>query len=328
MHRRRRCRRTTGHHARAVSGRQGQPDSRFHALAGRRCQTGCPPGTRALKLVPKTPQPDYDWLILVVDPATLALRGLVTVDAQGGTSSFSFTNLKENVGLADKEFIFNIRRAVLMLSPMPSRALSAAIAARPRRSSAAPGRRLRRVGGAAAAGRDAERRQDYDRAVVEYTKALRSSPTTPTRGSALDRAKLRASDGALSARPPPRRDRQVTMQALVEYELAAELNPTSSEVDNALRDDAQPAAREDRRRARRQDRAADAHRARARSAAAGPRPPGRRQDAGVARLPRREQPRRLPGDRAVRRHQPRRSIRRSARRRSPSTCGTRRSTTR
>ncbi len=52
--------------------------------------------------MPKTPQRDYDWLILEVDPATLALRGLVTVDAQGGTSTFSFANLKENIGLADK----------------------------------------------------------------------------------------------------------------------------------------------------------------------------------------------------------------------------------
>jgi outer membrane lipoprotein carrier protein len=73
---------------------------------------GMPAGTRALKLEPKTPQRDYDWLILIVDPATLAIRGLVTVDAQGGTSSFSFTNLKENVGLADKEFAFKIPSGV------------------------------------------------------------------------------------------------------------------------------------------------------------------------------------------------------------------------
>ena len=44
---------------------------------------GAPAGSRALKLVPKTRQPDYDWLTLVVDPATLSIRGLVTVDGQG-----------------------------------------------------------------------------------------------------------------------------------------------------------------------------------------------------------------------------------------------------
>ena len=37
---------------------------------------------------------------------------LVTVDGQGGKSSFSFTNLQENVGLADKEFDFKVPRGV------------------------------------------------------------------------------------------------------------------------------------------------------------------------------------------------------------------------
>lgn len=73
---------------------------------------GSPAGVAALKLVPRTPQPDYDWLILLVDPASLALRGLVTSDAQGGTSIFSFPTLKENVGLADKEFTFRMPRGV------------------------------------------------------------------------------------------------------------------------------------------------------------------------------------------------------------------------
>src|SRR2546426_2922388 len=43
---------------------------------------GMPAGSRALKFVPKARQPDYDWLILVVDPGSLAIRGLVTVDGQ------------------------------------------------------------------------------------------------------------------------------------------------------------------------------------------------------------------------------------------------------
>jgi outer membrane lipoprotein carrier protein len=73
---------------------------------------GLPPGSRTLKLVPKTPQRDYDWLILAVDPDSLAIRGLVTVDGQGGTSTFAFTHLQENVGIADKEFTFKIPRGV------------------------------------------------------------------------------------------------------------------------------------------------------------------------------------------------------------------------
>ena len=77
---------------------------------------GMPAGSRALKLVPKARQRDYDWLVLVLDPASLAIRGLLTVDAQGGKSSFSFTNLKENIGLADKEFAFKIPRGVDVVS--------------------------------------------------------------------------------------------------------------------------------------------------------------------------------------------------------------------
>jgi outer membrane lipoprotein carrier protein len=80
-----------------------------------------PSGTRSLKLVPKSPQPDYDWLILLVDAGTLTLRGLVSADAQGGTSRFAFANLKENVGIADKEFEFKIPRGVDVVSDDASR---------------------------------------------------------------------------------------------------------------------------------------------------------------------------------------------------------------
>ena len=78
-----------------------------------------PAGTRALKLVPKTRQEDYDWLVLAIDPASLDIRGLVTTDAQGGKSSFSFTNLKQNIGSADKDFAFKIPRGVDVVSASP-----------------------------------------------------------------------------------------------------------------------------------------------------------------------------------------------------------------
>jgi len=73
---------------------------------------GSPPGSEALKLVPKAAQPDYDWLLLVIDRQSLALRAMVTGDAQGGQSSIAFANLKENVNPADKQFAFNIPRGV------------------------------------------------------------------------------------------------------------------------------------------------------------------------------------------------------------------------
>lgn len=72
---------------------------------------GAAPGTRALKLVPKKAEREYDWLTLVVDDS-LRIRMLVTVDAQGGRSTFTFNNLKENRGLADKSFAFTIPRGV------------------------------------------------------------------------------------------------------------------------------------------------------------------------------------------------------------------------
>ena len=80
---------------------------------------GLPPGSLALKLVPKTKQPDYDWLVLAVDPVTLAIRGLATIDAQGGTSTFAFMNLKQNVGLADNQFTFKIPRGVDVVTETP-----------------------------------------------------------------------------------------------------------------------------------------------------------------------------------------------------------------
>lgn len=73
---------------------------------------GVPAGTTVLKLSPRRAEPDYDWLALAVDPGTLTIRGLVTVDSQGGRSTFTFTNLKENLRIADKEFAFSIPRGV------------------------------------------------------------------------------------------------------------------------------------------------------------------------------------------------------------------------
>lgn len=65
-----------------------------------------------LKLVPKNANSDYESLGIGVDPKTLQIQFLTAVDKQGGRSSFSFTNLKENRGLSDKEFEFRIPRGV------------------------------------------------------------------------------------------------------------------------------------------------------------------------------------------------------------------------
>lgn len=64
----------------------------------------------SLRLEPRRKQRDYDWLILGVDPGTMQIRRLVAADQQGGTSTFDFTNYRENTGLADKIFAFTIPR--------------------------------------------------------------------------------------------------------------------------------------------------------------------------------------------------------------------------
>ena len=70
------------------------------------------PGTLALKLTPRRSQPDYEYLVVAVDPATTQIRALTTRDRQGGDSTLIFSNLKENQGISDKEFAFRIPRGV------------------------------------------------------------------------------------------------------------------------------------------------------------------------------------------------------------------------
>jgi outer membrane lipoprotein carrier protein len=77
------------------------------------------PDEYVLKLQPKRPQDEYEWLQLAADRKTLALRRLVTADQQGGTSTLNFTNLKENVGIPDKAFAFTIPRGVDVVNHGP-----------------------------------------------------------------------------------------------------------------------------------------------------------------------------------------------------------------
>jgi general secretion pathway protein D len=83
-------------------------------------------------------------------------------------------------------------------------------------------------------GREAEGRQDYDQAVVEYTKAVRQHPNDRDARLGLERAKLRAAADHFQ------RGRRLAAtgkldQALVEFQLASELNPVSGEIDKELR---------------------------------------------------------------------------------------------
>jgi chaperone LolA len=71
-----------------------------------------PQGEWRLVLTPRVPQADFKSLTLEVDRASLQLRGLTVVDMQGTTNVYRFTNLRENVGLADREFQFQVPRGV------------------------------------------------------------------------------------------------------------------------------------------------------------------------------------------------------------------------
>lgn len=65
-----------------------------------------PEGKWQLILTPKSPQPDFDTLTIVVERSSLKLSGLVTADDESGTSTFEFSNLRENTGLTDRAFAF------------------------------------------------------------------------------------------------------------------------------------------------------------------------------------------------------------------------------
>ena len=82
--------------------------------------------------------------------------------------------------------------------------------------------------------RAAEQQQDYDLAVAEYTKAARARPNDRSVRLALDRAKIRASQNHFSR---ARRHAATghTEEALIEYQLAGELNPSSGDIQAELR---------------------------------------------------------------------------------------------
>jgi general secretion pathway protein D len=81
----------------------------------------------------------------------------------------------------------------------------------------------------------AEQAQDYDRAVVEYTKVVRADPANRDARASLERVKQRAAlDHVTRGRRMAGLERYE--EAAIEYQLASELNPTDPRVDEALKD--------------------------------------------------------------------------------------------
>ena len=89
--------------------------------------------------------------------------------------------------------------------------------------------------GAFRAGENAERLQDYDRAVLEYQKAVKDAPDNVQYRRALQRARLRAAnDHANMGRRLA--SRGLFNEAMNEYRLALELDPNAPGVAEAIRE--------------------------------------------------------------------------------------------
>ena len=69
-----------------------------------------PPHTWIVRLTPRVDDADYEWLTLAVDRVSLSITQLIATDFQGGVSTHTFTSLKENEGLSDRLFTFEIPR--------------------------------------------------------------------------------------------------------------------------------------------------------------------------------------------------------------------------
>jgi outer membrane lipoprotein-sorting protein len=63
-----------------------------------------------LRLTPRVDDANYEWLTLAVDRVSLSITQMIATDFQGGVSTFTFTNLKENGDLSDRLFTFEIPR--------------------------------------------------------------------------------------------------------------------------------------------------------------------------------------------------------------------------
>jgi general secretion pathway protein D len=80
----------------------------------------------------------------------------------------------------------------------------------------------------------AETQQDFDRAVVEYTKVVRERPNDRTARASLEQAKMRASQDHFA------RGRRLAStgkleEALIELQIAGELNPLNADVQEEIR---------------------------------------------------------------------------------------------
>ena len=130
-----------------------------------------------------------------------------------------------------------MRNSLSLLAPTALRAVVGGAAARAAVSAALVAMLVACASGSGSlrVARNAETSQNYDLAVAEYTKVLRENPDSREARQGLERAKLRASQDHFT------RARRLSAtgkleEALVEYQLASELNPGNAEIDRELQD--------------------------------------------------------------------------------------------
>ena len=85
------------------------------------------------------------------------------------------------------------------------------------------------------AGQKAETLEDYDLAVVEYTKAVRQRPDDSNAKLALERAQSARGARSLRARAAGLAGTGKLEEALLELQTAADLNPASGDIQDQLR---------------------------------------------------------------------------------------------
>lgn len=78
-------------------------------------EPGAPAGRTRLRLSPRELDPEMESALIEIDDAD-RIRSVQIVDAQGNRSRFDFEDIKENVGLKDSLFRFEIPRGVELVS--------------------------------------------------------------------------------------------------------------------------------------------------------------------------------------------------------------------
>jgi outer membrane lipoprotein carrier protein len=77
-------------------------------------ETG-PAGLQRLRLTPRKPEPEIEQLYVDVDAGD-RIRAILVLDAQGNRSQFAFDDIRENVGLDDRLFRFEVPRGVEVIA--------------------------------------------------------------------------------------------------------------------------------------------------------------------------------------------------------------------